>query len=139
MGAVPPGNVLPDGDGSRAPTLFVSAIANLGTVEHQGTPLKRIQILEGWVGNDDPLHERVFDVAGHPDNGAEVCRSACKRSGDGAASLWATCTDPEFDRSRSAVYYARVLENPNRRWNALQCMALPENERPVACADPYLP
>ena len=110
--AVPMGNVLPDSDGSEAPTLFVSAIADLGTAEHPGTPLQRIQIIKGWVGDDGLFHERVFDVAGDPDNRADVSRLNCERSGDGAAALCATWTDPEFDPSRSAVYYARVLEKP---------------------------
>ena len=137
--AVPMGGVLPESGGSGAPSLFVSAIADLGTADHPGTPLQRIQIVKGWVGDDGLFHERIFDVAGDPDSGADVSRSTCERSGDGAASLCATWTDPEFDPARSAVYYARVLENPSCRWNALQCAALPEEERPAACADPDQP
>ena len=128
--AVPMGGVLPEGGGATAPTLFVSAIADPGASDHPGTPLQRIQIIKGWVGDDGLFHERVSDVAGDPDNGADVSRDTCALSGAGAASLCATWTDPEFDPSRSAVYYARVLENPSCRWNALQCAALPEQRTP---------
>ncbi len=137
--AVPMGSVLPESEGATAPTLFVSAIADPGTGDHPGTPLQRIQIIKGWTADDGLFHERIFDVAGDPDNGADVSRDTCALSGAGAASLCATWTDPEFDPSLSAVYYARVLENPSCRWNALQCAALPESERPAACADPDQP
>ena len=136
---VPMGSVLPPREGSRAPTLFVTALADPGTSEHPGTPLQRIQIIKGWVGDDGLFHEAIFDVAGDADNGADVSRETCERSGDGAASLCAAWTDPEFDPSRSAVYYARVVENPSCRWNALQCAILPAAERPAACADPDQP
>ena len=99
--AVPMGGVLPESEGAGAPTLFVSAIADPGASDHPGTPLQRIQIIKGWVGDDGLFHERVFDVAGDPDNGADVSRDSCALSGTGAASLCATWTDPEFDPSRS--------------------------------------
>ena len=136
---VPMGSVLPPREGSEAPRLFVTALADPGTDAYPGTPLQRIQIVKGWVGDDGLFHEAIYDVAGAADNGAEVSRDTCERSGGGAASLCATWTDPDFDPSRSAVYYARVVENPSCRWNALQCAALPEDERPAACMAPDLP
>lgn len=136
---VPMGGTLPPRAGAGAPRFFVTALADPGTGALPGTPLQRIQIVKGWVGDDGRFHEAVHDVAGDADNGADVSRDTCERSGAGAASLCAVWTDPDFDPSRSAVYYARVVENPSCRWNALQCAALPDDERPAACGDPDLP
>ena len=136
---VPMGSVLPPRDGATAPRLFVTALADPGTSDHPGTPLQRIQIVKGWVGDDGLFYETVYDVAGNADNGASVSRDTCERQGDGAGSLCAVWTDPDFDASRSAVYYARVLENPSCRWNAWQCAAVPPDQRPTACADPDVP
>ncbi|MEE2638245.1 MAG: DUF3604 domain-containing protein [Acidobacteriota bacterium] len=136
---VPMGSVLPSEDVGDAPMLFVTALADPGTGEHPGTPLQRIQIVKGWVGDDGQFHEVVYDVAGNADNGAGVSRETCVLQGEGSGSLCAVWTDPEFDPSRSAVYYARVLENPSCRWNAWQCVALPEDDRPAACGDPQVP
>ena len=135
---VPMGSVLPSREGAEAPRFFVTALADPGSSAYPGTPLQRIQIIKGWVGDDGLFHEAIYDVAGDAGNGADVSRSTCERSGEGAASLCAVWTDPDFDPSRSAVYYARVVENPSCRWNALQCVVLPEAERPAACGDPEL-
>ena len=137
--AVPMGAVLPAGSGADAPMLFVTAIADPGTDDHPGTPLQRIQIVKGWVGEDGQFYERVYDVAGDADNGADVSRETCERHGKGASELCVVWTDSEFDPSRSAVYYARVLENPSCRWSGWECSALPEADRPPQCADPTIP
>lgn len=136
---VPMGSVLPPRSDATAPTLFVAALADPGTNEYPGTPLQRIQIIKGWVDDDGLFHEEIYDVAGNAENGATVSRDTCALEGSGSGSLCATWTDPDFDPSRSAVYYARVIENPSCRWNAWQCIALSSEERPIACADPEIP
>jgi hypothetical protein len=135
---VPMGQTLPVNSG-QAPMFFVSALADPGTTTRPGTPLQRIQIVKGWHGGNGLFHERIHDVAGNADNGADVSRQSCAIQGSGAAALCSVWQDPEFDASQSAVYYARVVENPSCRWNARQCAALPETERPPQCADSSIP
>lgn len=135
---VPMGEVLPPREAAAAPMLFVTALADPGTRDFPGTPLQRIQIIKGWVGDDGRFHEQVVDVAGG-ENGADVSRNTCAREGSGAGTLCAVWTDPKFDPTRSAVYYARVLENPSCRWDAWQCAALPGSDRPAACFEEDIP
>jgi len=131
------GSVLPPCTDATAPTLFIAALADPGTQAYRGTPLQRLQIIKGWVDDDGFFHEEIYDVAGTAENGATVSRDTC--AVEGSDSLCATRTDSDFAPSRSAVYYARILENPSCHWNAWQCIALSSEERPSACADPEIP
>jgi hypothetical protein len=124
---------------ATAPRFLVSALRDPGTEAFPGGKLQRIQIIKGWAGEDGTVHQRVFDVAGTPDNGADVDAATCEPQGEGHESLCAVWSDPEFDGSQRAVYYSRVIENPSCRWNAWQCLALPEGERPAVCSDDAIP
>lgn len=107
-----------------APTFLVSALADALSV-----PLQRIQIIKGWV---DPAtgepSERVYEVAGDPDNGAAVDTTTCEPTpGSDAAGFGSLCdtwSDPDFDPAQPAFYYARVLENPTCRWSQRLCVDL---------------
>jgi len=131
---VPMGADLPaaSGDAPRfgPPRLAVWALRDPGTEARPGTPLQRIQIVKGWVEKGE-ARERVYDVAGDAQNGATVDLTTCATAGPGAEHLCSVWTDPDFDPSQHAFYYARVLENPTCRWSQYVCTA-----HAVDCADP---
>jgi hypothetical protein len=123
-------------------SFLVAALADPGLDGQPGTPLQQIQIIKGWVDAAGEAHTRVYEVAGDPDNGAGVDDATCAPTGPadgGDSDLCAVWTDPEFDPSQRAFWYARVLENPTCRWSAWQCNALPAAERPASCTDPAIP
>jgi hypothetical protein len=130
---VPMGGDLPAPAGGEAPTFVLSAIQDPGTEEVPGTPLQRIQIVKGWLDASGELQAQVFDVGGNPDNGASVDIDTCEPDpGQGGfAELCETWTDPSFDATRPAFYYARVIENPVCRWSTWQC-----NADGIDCSDP---
>ncbi len=128
---VPMGGVLLPGSLSGAPRFVVHALRDPGTSDFPGTPLQRVQIIKGWLDEGGELREQVYDVAGDPDNGAEVDPETCIPEGAGFDSLCAVWRDPSFDSSERAFYYARVLENPTCRWHSFVC-----NDAGVRCDDP---
>ncbi|HPG27120.1 MAG: DUF3604 domain-containing protein [Spirochaetaceae bacterium] len=138
-GGVPMGADLPPRpEGAVAPSFVVSAMRDPGTPGHPGTELQRAQIVKGWVDDEGHFHQAVFDVAGGA-NDAGVDLATCEPRGPGHDALCSVWTDPDFDPDQRAVYYVRVLENPSCRWNQLQCLELPADERPSGCEDPSVP
>lgn len=107
---------------SGAPRFAVSALRDPGVARDPAQALQRIQIIKGWVENG-VKQEKVYEVAGNPNNGAGVDPATCEPTGTGFASLCAVWTDPDFDPAEPAFYYARVVENPGCRWHAKQCLA----------------
>ncbi len=98
--------------------------------------LQRLQIIKGWEDKDG-THEEVYDVACSdglqpdrwthrcPDNGANIDLKDCNYSEfKGATELKTTWRDPDFDPSRRAFYYVRVLENPTCRWSTYDANTL---------------
>ncbi len=112
------------------PVFSVLAVKDPGDPGRPGTPLERIQIIKGWVDETGAAQEKVFDVAGDPNQGS-VDTATCATSGTGPDSLRATWKDPEFTPSQRAFYYARVLENPTCRWSQYVC-----NQYAVDCSNP---
>ncbi len=119
--------------GAAAPVFAVMGRRDLGTAEEPGTELQRLQIVKGWIDSSGEFQAEVFHVAGAPSNGATVDLDTCTPDpgSGGFDDLCATWVDPDFDPSRSAYYYARVIENPTCRWTQHAC-----NAGGVDCDDP---
>ena len=92
--------------------------------------LQRIQIIKGWLENG-AARERVFDVAGDPENGASVDLATCTPQRPGRRQLCRSGATRDFDPGQRAFYYARVVENPTCRWSTYVCKAAG-----VDCSDP---
>ena len=123
-GGVPMGGELAAQPGN-APRFFVQAAR-----DPREAWLQRAQVVKSWIDESGETHERVFDVACSngltpdpqthrcPDNGARVDLDDCSISLDKGdvelATLW---SDPTFDPTGRALYYARVLQNPTCRWS----------------------
>jgi hypothetical protein len=132
---VPMGADLPATQSSNAaPRFLASAIR-----DPRGKLLQRIQMVKGWVDELGQTQQAVYDIAGNPNNGAQVDTLTCETTGSGYNQLCSVWQDPDFDADTSAVYYARVLENPSCRWSTWQCNELPPAERPESCSDSQLP
>lgn len=116
------GRLAADGE-QQAPRFLVSAAKDIGTAEHPGTDLQRVQVIKGWVDESGNTFEKVIDVAGDANNGATVDPQSCRPRGSGAKSLCSVWQDNEWQAGQNAFYYVRVLENPTCRWSTLQCKA----------------
>jgi hypothetical protein len=130
---VPMGGTLPQppaGEAPRAPRFAIWAQRDPGGYGTPSTPLQRIQIVKGSLVAGEG-HERVYDVAGDPGSDADVDLATCTPRGRGFDSLCRVWTDPDFDPTSPAFYYARVVENPSCRWNTWVC-----NARGVDCSHP---
>jgi hypothetical protein len=129
---VPMGADLPPSPEAGAPSFAVWAARDPGTPAAPGGLLQRVQVIKGWVDDEGGMHQQVVDVAGG-ENGARVDPATCRPEGPGESFLCGVWQDPEFDASKRAVYYARVVENPSCRYSAWNCLTLPEDERPSGC------
>ena len=127
---VPMGGDLPAAR-AKAPTFVVWAVK-----DPTSGNLDRIQIVKGWSKSGQSF-EKIFDVvwAGDrkaakwtgvvPPIGSTVdIENATYTNSIGAVELKTVWTDPEFDASADAFYYARVLEIPTPRWTTLQAKEL---------------
>ncbi len=120
---VPMGADLPAGEG--APSFLVYALR-----DPIGANLDRVQIVKGWIDAAGQPQEKVHDVAWSderapgPDGKLPAVGSTVDLSIPswtntiGAAELGAVWTDPDFDPTLRAFYYARVIEIPTPRWTA---------------------
>ena len=120
--------------GARSPRFVAWAMKDPGTASQPGTDLQRIQIVKGWTDARGRTHERVYDVAGKANTGADVDPATCAPRGKGFRELCAEWRDPHFKRGQRALYYVRVLENPTCRWSTRVCRAAGVDPFANACA-----
>jgi hypothetical protein len=112
---------------AKAPSFMVAAAKD----PYSGN-LDRIQIIKGWMDSDGNTHEKVHDVVWSGDRkpGRDGKVPAVGNTVDVASATWsnsigdpellAVWTDPDFDKTLSAFYYARVIEIPTPRWTAYE-------------------
>jgi hypothetical protein len=123
---VPMGGDLTRGANTHAPTFMVAA-----SRDPDGDNLDRVQIVKGWLDAQGNTQEKVFDVAWSAGRTIDAKTGKLASVGStvdvanttysnsiGAAELATVWTDPEFNASQNAFYYARVLQIPTPRWTA---------------------
>jgi len=113
--------------GGKTPKFLVAA-----SKDPNGANLDRIQVIKGWLGRDGKSREKIYDIAlsdGRKDGSVAVGNTVDLETGRytnsiGDAELLTVWSDPDFDGSQPAFYYARVLEIPTPRYSLLDSIAL---------------
>ncbi len=124
--------------GPSVPSFLVQVLADPGSPSRGPVPIDRVQIIKGTLDAQGRPVAKVFDVIrGVGDFSTDP--STCTSTGTGSMSLCAAFTDPEFDASRPAWYYARVVEAQTCRWSQKVCLQTPVAMRPSACANSGVP
>ena len=122
---VPMGGDLKAAPAGKAPTFLVGARKD----PYSGN-LDRIQIVKGWLNADGTTAEKVYNVVwGDADKRSLDSNGKLPLVGNtvnlekatwtntiGDPELLGVWTDPDFDASKPAFYYVRVLEIPTPRW-----------------------
>jgi hypothetical protein len=116
-GLVPMGADLPARPAGQTPQFVVRAVAD----PILGTPLERIEIIKGWVDASGTPHAKVFSIAGAASGPPPAADCSINKTSQ-PEQLCGAFTDPAFDPTESALYYARVLENPSCRWSTWTCV-----------------
>ncbi len=126
------GGDLPPASGeAKAPTFMLWAVK-----DPTSGNLDRIQIVKGWSESGQSF-EKIYDVVWAGDRKPDKwtgkilpiqstvdIENASYTNSVGSVELKKVWTDPDFDPSLNAFYYARVLEIPTPRWTTIQAKAL---------------
>lgn len=121
------GDLTMQAEDKDAPTFLVAALK-----DPLSGNLDRIQIIKIWLTEDGNSHEKIYNIAwGDGDRRQLDTSGKLPPVGDtvdvdeaswtntiGDPELAAVWTDPDFDPSLKASYYARVIEIPTPRWTA---------------------
>ena len=116
----------------KAPSFLIAALKD----PHSGN-LDRIQVVKGYLNEEGKAEERIYDVAvsdGRKINANGRCSTPVGNTVDlktgkytnsiGTTEMSIVWTDPDFDPSKRAFYYVRVLEIPTPRYSLLDAIAL---------------
>jgi len=118
-------------DQAKAPTFAAWALK-----DPDSGNLDRIQIIKGWYDKRGYGFQKIYDVAWSdgrkkdkngklPAVGNTVDhKKASYENSIGDNELSAVWTDPDFDPTQHAVYYARVIEIPTPRWSTYDAAKL---------------
>jgi len=131
-GGVPMGGDLPSAAAdAKAPSFVVWAVK-----DPTAGNLDRIQVVKGWTKQGQSF-EKIYDVVWSGDRKPDKwtgevppiestvnLEEATYANSVGATELKTVWTDPDFDASLHAFYYARVLEIPTPRWSTIQAKQL---------------
>ena len=124
---VPMGGELRGDPAGRSPSFLVAALRDPLSGNHD-----RIQFVKVWLDAKRKRQEHVYDVVWGGDRapGADGKLPAIDSTVDVANATWTNTTgspeligvwtDPDFDPSKPAAYYARVIEIPTPRWTAYE-------------------
>jgi hypothetical protein len=124
---IPMGGDLAASASDTAPTFLVAALKDplFGNLD-------RIQIVKGWLDERGEAQEIIYDVVWSdadrrtidsngrltPVENTVDSGRATWRDNAGETGLQTVWTDPDFDPTQPAFYYARVIEVPTPRWTA---------------------
>jgi len=120
---------IPTGGKGTAPTFVIWAVKDPSSAN-----LDRVQVIKGWTQNGQSF-EKIYDVAWAGDRKPDKwtgrvpaikstvdLEKATYTNDEGSTELKTVWTDPEFNPSLHAFYYARVLEIPTPRWSLIQAV-----------------
>lgn len=136
---VPMGGDLSAAPEGKSPSFLVAALKDA-----IGANLDRIQVIKGWLDSEGNVHEQVYDVvwadADKRKPGPDGKLAPVGNTVDVANATWTNTigdpelitvwTDPDFDPTQRAFYYARVLEIPTPRWTAYDANRFGNNPLP---------
>lgn len=128
---VPVGGELPPAPEGGAPRFLIHV-----TKDPKSGNLDRVQVIKGWIDASGNTHERIHDVVAEEGRARDakgvfvpVGNTVDPTTGRytntiGSAELSAVFEDPDFDPTRNAFYYVRVLEIPTPRHSLADALAL---------------
>tara|TARA_B100001964_G_C14254392_1_gene611563 strand:+ start:1432 stop:3282 length:1851 start_codon:yes stop_codon:yes gene_type:complete len=128
---VPMGANLPVRGEAEAPSFLVVA-----QKDPKSANLDRVQMVKGWLDDQGRPREHVYDIAWSnertPDASGKVppvkntvdLKLGTYRNDVGSSVFSTVWSDPDFDASRRAFYYVRVLEIPTPRHSVFDAIAL---------------